>query len=356
MAKKKYVGRPPTLNPDFRRIGNELRKLITSGLWVDGQVVPSRQSLARKYKVGRQTIRMAIDVLKQENRIVTNAHRRLIIKNPVGGLTGTKGVILEVATRNLGSIMKGDEYHEIQRGILLGAGDLKKPLYIAHAIPLRECLPPDLLDLPLSGIVIVGNLRPAVLKQYEKLSIPVVWVDRPKDKWKVRYVAVDNEHAAYDATRRILARGHRRIGFLRLAAEGHRGIDPDAKEREAGFQRALKEAGLDRKKQTVVTLTSRATGNSSTLQAILNAKPKITAVLSAGAGMVRPLLEAAVLQGRKIPDDLFVTSFQGTSGSLRGVPGPQIDFVEMGRCAVNFLAEAKPSTQEVRLPAAWKNA
>jgi LacI family transcriptional regulator len=72
-----------------------------------------------------------------------------------------------------------------------------------------------------------------------RAGIPLVFVDRDPRLPDVDVVLSDHYEGAVAATRHLLARGHRRIGFL-----GDRTSIPTLRERQAGFDRAMADAGI----------------------------------------------------------------------------------------------------------------
>lgn len=77
------------------------------------------------------------------------------------------------------------------------------------------------------------------IDQIKALEIPIVVVDRAFKGFDTDHVLVDNEGGAHDAVSALIREGHRRIGFL--------GGNPEvttARERYAGYRRAMEEAGL----------------------------------------------------------------------------------------------------------------
>jgi len=78
------------------------------------------------------------------------------------------------------------------------------------------------------------------IAQIKALDIPIVVVDRAFKGFDTDHVLVDNEGGAHDAVSALIREGHRRIGFL--------GGNPEvttARERYAGYRKAMEEAGLE---------------------------------------------------------------------------------------------------------------
>jgi LacI family transcriptional regulator len=78
------------------------------------------------------------------------------------------------------------------------------------------------------------------LDRLQEIGIPVVAVDRRLPRLQVDTVTVESERAVYEAMQHLLALGHRRIGLM----AGPPGLSTLA-ERQAGYERALIERGID---------------------------------------------------------------------------------------------------------------
>ncbi|MFF6961652.1 substrate-binding domain-containing protein [Streptomyces sp. NPDC008317] len=91
------------------------------------------------------------------------------------------------------------------------------------------------------GVILVpAGADQAHLAEELPTSPPVVTVARPPTKFEADCVLVDDFGGAYAATSRLLAAGHRRIGFLGNPPSVYTGS-----ERYRGYSAALHEAGID---------------------------------------------------------------------------------------------------------------
>ncbi|MEO3766243.1 LacI family DNA-binding transcriptional regulator [Streptomyces sp. B8F3] len=99
----------------------------------------------------------------------------------------------------------------------------------------------DLASRQVAGMIVVpaggshSHLTPAALR-----DMPVVLASRPPSGMEADCVLVDDFGGARDATARLLAAGHRRIGFLGNPPAIHTGA-----ERYRGYRAAHEAAGLD---------------------------------------------------------------------------------------------------------------
>lgn len=354
LASSRPAGRPAsTLRPSYRSLADEFRRRMLEGIWKRQAVLPSLRTLAREHGVGLDTVREAVDLLKQEGRIARNAHRRLVVSDIQRFPCTFQRTVLEVHSDSLDASWTSSSYAaELQRGLEVAAGKAHAPLLIAHSHMLRQSLPHDFLDLPLKGILLPGHFEPAVLAQYERLSTPAVLYDQPPAGHRLHSVCVDNEEAARDATARLLALGHRRIAYLGSVLFSFGGVDPDSRERQQGFLKALRGAGLHANRNWVFNSFRNNTPQSPVIQNIAHPKHGFTAIVAVDEVCAELAANAAVLRGRKIPQDLSLVCFQGLSGTCR-FSGPSVDFEALGRQAFALLADAPAKAQVRRVGTTW---
>jgi LacI family transcriptional regulator len=143
------------------------------------------------------------------------------------------------------------------------------------------------------------DLRPVI-----DAGIPVVRLGGRQSQRGVDLVHSDDEGGAAEATRYLLERGYRRIGFVcGPAAEG------PAAERVAGYRGALAAGGLPTDPELVVhTRFSRGGGADGVGQLLELARPP-DAVLCANDMMAIGVLDAARARGLRVPEDLAVVGF-----------------------------------------------
>jgi LacI family transcriptional regulator len=81
------------------------------------------------------------------------------------------------------------------------------------------------------------------LKKMVRSDYPVVFVDRPPINYNADTILLSNTEAAYTATRYLISKNYRSIGFVTFHF-GERGIDKTMQERIDGYIMALREAGI----------------------------------------------------------------------------------------------------------------
>jgi len=345
-------GRPRGTLPAYQNVVDDLRERLNHGEWPWKKALPSFRQLATEYKVGVRVIRSALEVLKQEDRIEINARRRAVTKVQGHICTAINRAIALVLANRLDIELKNPDSAAVIKGIQTGAGKKSDPLLMVHDFKrTRDRIPPDLLDLPLSGILLYGTFQPKTLDAYAEMKVPVVLVDRPAGRHRIQAVCLDNIQAARDATQRLLALGHRRIALLRFVLLSIKDIDPDSKEREAGFRQAFEEARIPPPKHAVFNYFMKDKPADGAFKALLDTQPPITAVICVDAYCARLLAESAQARGIGIPRQLSIVCFHSRSQASTDWTGPRADFEHLGARAVAILGQHEtPACERVLAP------
>lgn len=164
----------------------------------------------------------------------------------------------------------------------------------------------DLLARQVDGIIWavaeVGENRTEFVDQLASLPVPVVFLTMaPREGWHI--VAIDNEAGGRMAAEHLLAQGRRRIGHVTGPLDWW-----EARERKAGWERALVAVGLPALEWCVEGDWSSISGSEGIAQ-LLAQIPKIDAVFAANDQMALGILHYAHSQGIGVPDDLAVVGF-----------------------------------------------
>lgn len=136
-------------------------------------------------------------------------------------------------------------------------------------------------------------------------QIPLVQIDRYLPDVQAAAVLVDNERGAYRAVRHLIDKGHRKIGIL--------GFDigvTTTYEREAGYVRALQEAGISpvHSWRAMPTDYSRAKVYEMTVN-LLEQASSVTALFATNNQLGLTAMRAIREVGLRIPDDIALIVF-----------------------------------------------
>ncbi len=349
---RKSRGRPPGTVPRYRVLSEQFQQKLESGAWAIGQPIPSCRELAREYRVGVKTIWRALQTLKTQGRLRISRARRATAVRRVPLDEIFSGAIVLVLRSGLTWFSGMDAPPGLGHGVFRALQPTRDTcIVVQHMDWWRYRVPEGLRDLPLKGMLLWGPFPQALLRQYEAMNVPAVLMDQPADGLNMNAVTVDNYHAAFDATTRLLKKGHTRIAFLRSIVHSLMNIDPDARERQEGFVAACRAAGLNEQHYRIVSATFD--GQRATLRELFRERPRPTAILSASEFHLEALAQEAHAVGLKIPQQLSVASFRLPQLRDPDWSGPIIEFEKMGAAAVELLKRGRSRVETLRIPTHW---
>ncbi|KLU59765.1 catabolite control protein A [Peptococcaceae bacterium CEB3] len=185
------------------------------------------------------------------------------------------------------------------------------------------------------GLIVVP--APGSQKYLESLMerFPIVFLDRCGEGIKTSVVKVENERGAYELTKHLLEHGYREVAYV----GDSEGLST-ARERFAGFAKALKEEGVNLSPELVKTGNKTAQDAYSATRGLLRCLPRPQAVFAGNNLMVQGALRALNHAGLEVPRDIALVGFDDfeMADTLR----PRLTVVsqpayEMGRQAANIL-------------------
>ncbi len=164
------------------------------------------------------------------------------------------------------------------------------------------------------GLILFTFSDEDTLRFHQQYTKPAVYIDTYIDEktelsmdHRIVNVGLDDEAAIYDATRYLIECGHRRIGFLSL---NYTGVDI---ERYAGFQRALKEAGIPITDQNLMQKFYSSDGSLRTYREIAKDAANFTAVVASSDSTAILLSNALEEAGYRVPEDISIIGFDDST-------------------------------------------
>ncbi len=138
------------------------------------------------------------------------------------------------------------------------------------------------------------------LESLQKAGIPCVAIDRNPESYSGPSVTLNNVRAGELATNHLIDLGHRRLAHI----SGPQRLSL-ARERQAGFQRAIEAHGLP--KGLVINSAGWSCADGfSAFQTLLGTKPYPTAVFAASDRIAIGAMRAANQKGLRIPEDISI--------------------------------------------------
>ncbi|RBB99273.1 LacI family DNA-binding transcriptional regulator [Pseudomonas sp. MWU13-2625] len=161
-----------------------------------------------------------------------------------------------------------------------------------------------LLEKRIDGLIVASAGGDTGLAQgLAGVKTPMVIVDRGLEGVDADLVRIDHEYGAYLATRHLLELGHRDIATI-----GGPSSTSVAQMRQAGFCRALKEAGITVRPERILESDFTSTGGYNAAAVLLKSNPP--SAIFAGNDMIGiGVLRAAAERNVRVPSELSVIGF-----------------------------------------------
>ena len=194
-----------------------------------------------------------------------------------------------------------------------------------------------LLSKMVDGLIImpVSTDKKAFAVAVQK-NIPVVVIDRKTNSEDVSHIVINNREISREATERILAKGCRKIALVTGDTEVY-----TAKERKAGYEDAMRKAGVY-DESFVKNGELSVDGGYSATKEILAEIPDVQAIFVTNYEMTIGSIIAINEEGRKIGKDIEFTGFDKVEITSSFVPAMHTvnqPLEEIGRVAADVMTE-----------------
>ncbi len=209
-----------------------------------------------------------------------------------------------------------------------------------------------LIDRKVDGLIIVGGLA-----QNEEISsiaqqVPLVMVGRlvgegvPELRSQCLYV--NNQQAAYEATRYLLEMGHRRIAHV-TAAKYFGSLIPDIYQRYQGYVQALAEYEIEPDPDLIVEGDLSRQSGLIALDTLVGRQRPFTAIFAANDQMAIGLRLGLHRRGFRVPEDISLIGFDDEpvtpylTPPLTTVHQPSIELGKAAGEAILSLIKGEPN-------------
>lgn len=208
--------------------------------------------------------------------------------------------------------------------------DAQREHFIDEVLPqMRRIGGAILIDIPLAEEDVAG---------FNERGLNIVSVGQHTDG--IVTVGIDNQQAAYEATRVLTEAGHRRIALL--------GGMPDMRphltipgEREAGFRKALADAGLEVDESLIVNGNFSIEGGADATRELLESVDPPSALFALSDEMAAGAIQAAREEGIDVPGQLAIVGFDNHDfAAAMGITTVGQPVVEQGELATQALLDA----------------
>jgi len=287
-------GKPKIYDAIAKRLGARFQNLP------NGTRLPSERQLVKEFGCTQLTIRRALRLLEQDNRIY---------KRPsIGSFAGPRPV--ELKNSGLVGFLFPDEdifYYKLLAQMERSFFDmgLHPVVHITGSHPVKE---DEILAYmtahSVNALIAVPNCKCET--SYLSLHIPVLFLDLFLEKSRIPYVASDDRSGAIAATEYLLKLGHRRIGCIGNAE------DPSALRRIAAVRETLNAHDLPLPRNRIRLGGSTREWGGIAASELLQGKQRPTALFCCNDLTAAGVMRYAKGAGIPVPGELSVIGFGDT--------------------------------------------
>lgn len=215
--------------------------------------------------------------------------------------------------------------------------------------PNYDTLLSQVVNDPGSAIILLATeMMPEDVQAFQNTVNPIVVLDNWFEEHLFDSVLMANTDSVYDAVKYLIDKGHKEIGYLR----GDMRIK-NFYYREKGYERALHDAGLERKPEYAFTIKTTMDGAYEDMAKRLEEKPVLPTAFFADNDIIAlGAMKALKEYGYQIPHDVSVIGFDDLPYGTISSPALTTIRVfkqEMGQTAVRRLTEIMKENSEAKL-------
>lgn len=172
---------------------------------------------------------------------------------------------------------------------------------------------------------------------FTEKSIPLVFFDRAPDTSEYSRVIINNEKGGYTATRHLIDQGCRNI----VLVTGNT-CSPVYAERQAGFVRALTQAGIPCRPENMISKDLNNNWGTAIAQEIMNRPDKVDGLFITQDHTAAVCMQALKAHGWRIPEDIAVVGFN--DDLIATIATPQLTTIrypadEIGQMTARLLLD-----------------
>ncbi len=219
---------------------------------------------------------------------------------------------------------------------------------------ISQAMPSVFSERNLDALVIesYSELAYQIYERIQTFRMPVVFVN---DRHKTNSVYVDDEWGAVQLTEHLIEKGYQRIAFIQRQTEGGPPVSKmhhSAVDREKGYRKAMKKAGMTAVSHTVITTDVVGLGVELRPED-WNVVKGFDAVIAYDDDLANLIARTAYDRGLRIPDSLAIAGFNGDYAALSAwqrLTSVRIPSYEMGRSAAEMAFKLVDGGADTSLP------
>lgn len=328
----------------YKRIAGELRQQVISGAFGAGGQLPTEMQLSDQFDVSRQTVRQALELLREEG---------LIGKRQGSGSFVRPGVVpasdrqrsIAVITTYISDYIFPSILREIET--VLSRSNCTPSLYATqNQVSIERRVLMTLMGQEnLDGILVEGTKTALpspnidLYRAFCQRGVPIVFMNGYYAELDgATFVVDDNRGGGYMLTKYLWNKGHRRIAGI------FKSDDWQGHERYAGYAEALLELGASIEDRDICWYNTEQKAEWFAADQLLARMPDVladcTAVVCYNDEVASSIIKQVMRSGRGVPEDMAVVSFDDSRFgelSARRITSLSHDGQNVGRSAAHVM-------------------
>lgn len=324
--------------PLHAQVAAILKERIISGVWRNGDNIPTEKELCAEFDVARGTVRQALQKLESEGYLRREQGRGTFVR------LGEPGAIQEkTPAKRLAFIVPYVRDSSVST-ILIGFQQVAEQAdyvvifnHVNNDVHQQEQVINKHLREGIAGIALypVDSDHISPVDRVVQSDVPIVMIDRYLKGLSTDYVTSDHFGGALRSVHFLLDQGHERVGFVTWLSPA-----TSMEHRYLGYAQALRERGIEPDPALICHVEGYPTVDLTPLEAYLSASYRPTAIFAANDQIAIALYRAAAAVGLSVPEDLAIIGFDNLDISahvdppLTTVAQP---FLKIGQVAAEVL-------------------
>lgn len=292
-------------------------------------------------KTAKRVLRAAAKLKYQPNRIARNLQR---------SQSRTLGFVTH---KDYELLTRSQWYSALLDGVLSVAVERDYDVKLAPLATDNETPGRKLEDGSIDGVILAAPAEDSPLLRWAgEKSLPCVIAGRLRSDDTTPAVGIDDFAAEFAATQYLISKGHRRIALL-----GSTWIQWSARQRELGYEAAMREAGLDAPAELRFRGIYTESSGEELMHRILHLNPRPTAIVCASDDMAVGALRVMQQANVRVPEDISIIGFDDQPKASMALPplsSVRQRVSEIGRTAAQLLLDLiegrRPASRHVVLP------
>jgi DNA-binding LacI/PurR family transcriptional regulator len=287
-------------------------------------------------RVSKKTRSQVLEIIKELNYVPNNLAVSMVKKRS-----------------KMIAVMVPDIINPFYTAVIQGAEEIAKMqgylpfVYATNDNPQEEI---DFLNTILSkgidGIITISSFQDYSF--YQKLSKPVVIVDRYIENCGMDAVVIDNYGGAYQAVTHLIENGHKNIAIINGPQNFNIG-----RERFRGYQDALKDNQLKMHSEYIKQVRWFVEDGYQSTFELLDLEDPPTAIFASNNMLCRGVIKALQVMNKKIGDQISLVGFDDNELATFNVPNITVidrPTYEMGIQATRILLEKMKGNEPAVIP------